>query len=124
MVVETLRHAPARTSAWANLGLAYVKGGANFEEFAVGAYLLAYRFSLNQQRTKEVFSGVLDNESDETYKRVMRRVMAVASPEIKSKPPMEYIPPMARLRNDRRSVGAETEDKEIETRGEYPQASP
>jgi tetratricopeptide (TPR) repeat protein len=64
----SLALAPTRTSAWANLAVALVKEGRTDEGRA--AYLLAFRFSQNQNKTREFLSKQSQTDPDEKVREL------------------------------------------------------
>jgi len=59
--------APTRASAWANLGT--VLAQENKEESAVASFMLAFRFSTNQLKTREYFKGLVDGDAPSSVKQ-------------------------------------------------------
>lgn len=85
VLINTLALAPKRSAAWANLGYAYAKVGK--EDDSVSAYLLTYRFSQDQKKTKKFLRTQLEKDEDEkvrsaSYRALVMIMKSEISPEI------------------------------------------
>jgi DNA polymerase III delta prime subunit len=65
--------APTRSSAWVNLAYAMTKEGRL--EDAMSAYLLAFKFSQNQQKTREFLTKQLQEDTDPKLREMAGRVL-------------------------------------------------
>jgi Flp pilus assembly protein TadD len=65
--------APDRSSAWANLAVSWAKSGQM--ERGVAAYLLAYRFSKNQERTKSFLAKQSEEATDVRERELVQQVL-------------------------------------------------
>lgn len=70
---DALTLAPTRSSAWANLAVVLAKDGRADDGFA--AYMLAYRFSQNQQKTREFVTKQSQEDSDPKVRELAARVL-------------------------------------------------
>jgi len=70
-LLQAIRMAPGRTSAWANLGQFYAKQDKN--EFAVACFAHAFRFSQNRIKTIQFLNGLADK--DETLKVIIAKTL-------------------------------------------------
>jgi hypothetical protein len=70
---SALMLAPTRSSAWVNLAYAMTKEGRLDE--AMSAYLLAFKFSQNQQKTREFLTKQLQEDTDPKARQMAERVL-------------------------------------------------
>lgn len=70
-LLQAIKMAPGRTSAWANLGQFYAKQDKN--EFAVACFAHAFRFSQNRNKTIQFLNGLVDK--DETLKAIVAKTL-------------------------------------------------
>jgi len=70
-LLQAIRMAPGRTSAWANLGQFYAKQDKN--EFAVACFAHAFRFSKNRIKTIQFLNRLADK--DETLKAIIAKTL-------------------------------------------------
>lgn len=73
MFAKAISLAPDRSSAWANLALSFAKTGQM--DKGVAAYLWAYRFSKNQEKTKSFLTKQSEEASDERERDLAQRVL-------------------------------------------------
>ena len=62
-----------RSSAWANLAVVHAKEGKG--EDGVAAYLLAYKFSKNSEKTRELLTSQSQSDPDPRVKDLAVRVL-------------------------------------------------
>ncbi|MGH8613740.1 MAG: tetratricopeptide repeat protein [Gammaproteobacteria bacterium] len=72
-LIKTLRIAPDRTSAWANLGHVYAMTGKKRE--AVACFTNAYRFSQNAEKTKNVFTDLSQNHENQNVRQALAEAL-------------------------------------------------
>jgi Flp pilus assembly protein TadD len=73
MLARAITLAPDRSSAWANLAVSLAK--TNQLEKGVAAYLIAYRFSKNQDKLKNFITKQSEEASDERERDLSLRVL-------------------------------------------------
>lgn len=65
--------APTRATAWANLGT--VLAQENKEESAVASFMLTFRFSKNQQKTRDYFKSLVDGDAPTPVKQAAAKAL-------------------------------------------------
>ena len=73
-LLDALRLAPERASAWGSLGLVYAKQGKHREGVAV--VLTAYRFTRDPKRTLDVYSRLAATDDDPKVRAVLADVVS------------------------------------------------
>ncbi|MEB0114758.1 hypothetical protein QN397_26130, partial [Variovorax sp. RTB1] len=71
---------PSRSSAWYNLGLAFLT--QNQEQAAYASFLLTYQFAGSQQKSREWFEKVALDESNPSLRRMSQKLLT--SPIVKA----------------------------------------
>lgn len=76
---STLMLNPTRSPAWANLGYALAKEGK--ADDAYNAYLLTFKFSQNQSKTREFWKKQAAEDADPKVRELAERILQAVGPE-------------------------------------------